>query len=142
MKHLLAIAISAIIYCEFIADYAQLFVNCKWPKLDEQDEKETATQTALRAMILSDTHLLGPINGHWLDKFYREWHMHRAFQAAMNIFQPEVVFVLGDLFDEGDLVGHTDFEIFVQRFRRQFRTPVDVPLISAVGNHDVGFHYK
>lgn len=60
----------------------------------------------------------------------------------MRLFEPEVVFVLGDLFDEGDIVTSRDFEQYVERFHRIFKTPSNVPIISAVGNHDIGFHYK
>lgn len=105
--------------------------QCDWP---ENPAK------GLRAMVVADTHLLGPLKGHWLDKLYREWHMRRAFQAALILHKPNVVFVLGDLFDEGDLVNHDDFKEYVRRFRSHFQAPV--PVISAVGNHDVGFHYK
>lgn len=31
----------------------------------------------------------------------REWQMERAFQTALWLLQPEVVFILGDIFDEG-----------------------------------------
>ena len=48
-------------------------------------------------MILTDTHLLGPHNGHWLDKLRREWQMHRSFQTTMTLFRPEVVFFLGTI---------------------------------------------
>lgn len=48
-------------------------------------------------MVLADTHLLGSRNGHWFDKWRREWQMHRAFQTAMTLHQPEIVFILGTL---------------------------------------------
>lgn len=47
------------------------------------------------AMVIADTHLLGSRNGHWFDKWRREWQMHRAFQTAMTLHSPDVVFVLG-----------------------------------------------
>lgn len=46
-------------------------------------------------MLLADTHLLGPIKGHWLDKLKREWQMNRAFQAAVTIHSPDIIFILG-----------------------------------------------
>jgi metallophosphoesterase superfamily enzyme len=55
----------------------------------------------VKALLLSDPHLLGSRHGHWFDKLRREWQMKRSFQTAMNYFQPEVVFILGDIFDEG-----------------------------------------
>lgn len=45
--------------------------------------------------MLADTHLLGKIKAHWLDKMLREWQMKRSFQAAMAIHKPEAVFILG-----------------------------------------------
>lgn len=49
-------------------------------------------------MILSDTHLIGPFKGHWFDRLRREWQMYRSFQTAITLFNPEVVFILGNLF--------------------------------------------
>ncbi|XP_059221009.1 metallophosphoesterase 1 homolog isoform X2 [Stomoxys calcitrans] len=125
------IIISSFIYCEFIGDFVKI-APCHWPLLDEAED--------LHAMIIADTHLLGPLKGHWLDKLYREWHMRRAFQAAILLHKPDVIFVLGDLFDEGDMVDHVEFSEYVRRFNSHFHA--SVPVISAVGNHDVGFHYK
>lgn len=126
-------------FCEFIGDYIRLW-NCQWPR--EHLKQDEYKSKALQAMIIADTHLLGPIRGHWLDKLYREWHMRRAFQAAMLLHKPDVVFILGDLFDEGDMVDHDEFKEYVRRFHSHFHTPPSTPVISAVGNHDVGFHYK
>lgn len=50
-------------------------------------------------MVLADTHLLGSRNGDWLDKWRREWQMHRAFQTAITIHSPDIIFILGDIFD-------------------------------------------
>lgn len=93
-------------------------------------------------MILADPHLLGPLKGHWFDKLRREWQMHRTFQSAITIHQPDVVFILGDIFDEGQWVDDAYFRSYVQRFQHIFRTPDHIPVYSAIGNHDVGFHYR
>lgn len=93
-------------------------------------------------MIISDTHLLGPIRGHWYDKLRREWQMKRSFQAANAIFSPDLVFILGDLFDEGDIIDDSEFYEYVSRFHEMFSVPKTTRIISAVGNHDVGFHYR
>lgn len=128
-------------FCEFLGDYVKLW-NCQWPQTAKPSETKDTSDDTLRAMIIADTHLLGPIKGHWLDKLYREWHMRRAFQAALLLHNPDVVFVLGDLFDEGDMVDHEEFKEYVRRFRSHFHARNSVPVISAAGNHDVGFHYK
>ncbi|XP_075152076.1 per1-like protein PGAP5 [Haematobia irritans] len=129
LRRYIFIIVSSIIYCEFLGDFIKL-APCHWPLEGE----------VLNAMLIADTHLLGPLRGHWLDKLYREWHMRRSFQASLFLHKPDIIFVLGDLFDEGDMVDHVEFGEFVRRFRSHFQA--SVPVISAVGNHDVGFHYK
>lgn len=56
-----------------------------------------ANEEPVNVMILADTHLLGSRNGHWFDKLRREWQMHRAFQTAMTLHKPELVFILGTI---------------------------------------------
>lgn len=127
-------------FCEFLGDYI-ILSKCKWPYFRPKLENEYQLKP-LRAMVIADTHLLGPLKGHWLDKIYREWHMSRAFQTAVYLHEPDVIFFLGDLFDEGDMVNHYEFAEFARRFKSLFQTLPSVPVLSAVGNHDVGFHYK
>lgn len=93
-------------------------------------------------MIISDPHLIGPLRGHWYDKFRREWQMQQSFHAANVILAPNVVFILGDLFDEGDLVEDPEFYDYVERFHEIFSVPKTTRIISIAGNHDVGFHYR
>ncbi|XP_051156339.1 metallophosphoesterase 1 isoform X2 [Leptopilina boulardi] len=92
-------------------------------------------------MFLADTHLLGPRNGHWFDKLRREWQMYRTFQTAMTIHKPEVVFLLGDVFDEGLWSSSTGFESYIERFHSIFSVSKNIHLYVVAGNHDVGFHY-
>lgn len=114
---------------EFIPRF---YFQCNWP---------SQLNDPVKAMILADTHLLGPFKGHWLDKLRREWQMHRAYQSTITIHRPDVVFILGDIFDEGQWVGDPYFRVYLQRFQHLFRTPDEIPVYSAIGNHDVGFHY-
>jgi hypothetical protein len=67
--------------------------------------------------------------------------MHRSFQTALTIFNPEIVFILGDIFDEGSWVDHEYFEDYKKRFDKLFHVPESTKLIVVVGNHDIGFHY-
>lgn len=92
-------------------------------------------------MVLADTHLLGLRRGHWFDKLRREWQMHRAFQTAMALHKPELVFVLGDLMDEGQHSSREEFAGYARRFYKLFKVPESTKMYFAVGNHDIGFHY-
>ncbi|XP_014279167.1 metallophosphoesterase 1 [Halyomorpha halys] len=134
--------ISLFIFCEFAVYYVAL-LQCSWPIMDKSTADPTIQLDGepLRVMLLADTHLLGPKRGHWFDKLRREWQMQRTFQTAMSLHQPDIVFILGDLFDEGLWCSDSEFAAYVQRFHTLFRTPEGTELFVVVGNHDIGFHY-
>ncbi|XP_020290712.1 metallophosphoesterase 1 isoform X2 [Pseudomyrmex gracilis] len=100
-----------------------------------------AADKPVRAMFIADTHLLGSKEGHWFDKLRREWQMYRAFQTMITLHRPEVIFVLGDVFDEGHWCSSGEFEYYVQRFHSLFYIPKDARIYVIAGNHDMGFHY-
>lgn len=68
--------------------------------------------------------------------------MERAFQTALWWLQPEVVFILGDIFDEGKWSSPQAWADDVERFQKIFRHPRHVLLKVVAGNHDIGFHYQ
>ncbi|XP_059832391.1 metallophosphoesterase 1 isoform X1 [Hypanus sabinus] len=140
---LLALGCVVALVCELGIYYAVL-LRCHWPKLKASAQRGQYRPSApvLRALFLADTHLLGALRGHWLDKLRREWQMERAFQTAMWLFEPDVVFVLGDLFDEGKWSSPKDFQEDVRRFQIMFRHSTNTELFVVVGNHDIGFHHE
>lgn len=93
-------------------------------------------------MFISDTHLVGPIGGYWFDITLREYQMRNAFETAISIHQPEVVFILGDLFEDGEYVDSDYFQKYLLRFHQVFEAPSHIKVYSAIGNHDIGFHYS
>lgn len=98
LKRVAIFAVCLFVFCEWLIYYLVIF-QCSWPEVDLEGMNRQSEP--LKAMLLTDTHLLGPKHGHWFDKLRREWQMERAFQTAVSHFQPDVVFLLGDLFDEG-----------------------------------------
>ncbi|XP_057383076.1 metallophosphoesterase 1 isoform X3 [Balaenoptera acutorostrata] len=102
LLRLTAIVFAVLLFCEFLIYYLVIF-RCSWPAVKTPaDAGGLGTpEPVLRVMFLADSHLLGAVRGHWLDKLRREWQMERAFQTALWLLQPEVVFILGDIFDEG-----------------------------------------
>uniref|UniRef100_A0A8C5KQE0 Metallophosphoesterase 1 n=1 Tax=Jaculus jaculus TaxID=51337 RepID=A0A8C5KQE0_JACJA len=137
---LTVVVFSVLLFCEYLIYYLVIF-RCHWPEV-KMPAHGHQKEPVLKAMFLADTHLLGEIQGHWLDKLRREWQMERAFQTALWSLQPEVVFILGDIFDEGKWSSAQAWADDVQRFQRMFRHPSHVQLKVIVGNHDIGFHYQ
>ena len=60
----------------------------------------------------------------------------------MQLFAPDVVIILGDVFDEGNWVNQQGFDEYVERFKSIFEVPVGTRLYAIHGNHDVSFHYQ
>ncbi|XP_015604777.1 metallophosphoesterase 1 isoform X2 [Cephus cinctus] len=134
-----------LVFCEYLIYYVVLF-QCKWPvldpnKIDRSISPPTVNERPVRAMFLADTHLLGSRKGHWFDKLRREWQMYRTFQTVMKIHKPDVVFVLGDVFDEGQWCSSAEFDYYVRRFHSLFSVPKNSHLYVIAGNHDIGFHH-
>ena len=50
-----------------------------------------------------------------------------------------IIWIIGDVFDEGQWVDEAEFTSYVNRFYSLF--PFTSRLYVIVGNHDVGFHY-
>ncbi|ETN84430.1 Ser/Thr phosphatase family protein, partial [Necator americanus] len=96
----------------------------------------------LRIFLISDTHLLGERNGHWLDKLRREWQMYRSYRSAVDVLLPDAVFFLGDLMDEGQWGDLNTFNRYADRFDSLFGSSDNKPEVHVLaGNHDLGFHY-
>ncbi|KAF5901171.1 metallophosphoesterase 1 [Clarias magur] len=121
-------------FCEYVV-YFPVILRCSWPQITEE-------QDTVRALFLSDPHLLGAIRGHWFDKLRREWQMQRSFQTALSLLRPEMVFILGDVFDEGKWSSTKDWEDDLRRFKLIFHHPSDTELVVLIGNHDIGFHHE
>ncbi|KAM9308335.1 metallophosphoesterase 1 [Gastrophryne carolinensis] len=136
---LLAFIFLVLFFCEFLVYYLVIF-QCGWPQLKSPSTKQSTP--SLKAIFLSDPHLLGEIRGHWFDKLRREWQMERSFQSALWLLQPDVVFILGDLFDEGKWSNSKAWANDVARFQSIFRHSPHTELFIVVGNHDIGFHYE
>lgn len=67
--------------------------------------------------------------------------MYRSFQTAMELFKPNVIVNLGDVFDEGLIASKEEFAQYVNRFQELFHVDNSrVNKIIVVGNHDIGFH--
>ncbi|XP_011496629.1 PREDICTED: metallophosphoesterase 1 [Ceratosolen solmsi marchali] len=141
----LFMSIAVLFFCEYLIYYIVL-IQCQWPtlKLNKGDfniPSVTPDEKPVYAIFLADTHLLGPRNGHWFDKLRREWQMYRAFQTAITLHKPDLVFILGDIFDEGQLSSSKEFEKYISRFKSIFYVPSNTHLYVVSGNHDMGFHY-
>ncbi len=143
---LLCLLLLIFIYCEFIIYYFVL-LGCSWPQLSKLEQDFTvlppsdSSRKPLHVMLIADTHLLGSRKDQWLDKLRREWQMYRSLQSASFVFEPNVIFVLGDLTDDGQWCTDAEWNETVQRFQTLFSISSNTRLYVLAGNRDIGFHY-
>ncbi|KAH9507528.1 Metallophosphoesterase 1 [Bulinus truncatus] len=128
-----------VVYCE-VFHYVVVLLQCTWPSVSSGTYSSFEDGGDLKVLVIADTHLLGYKQGHWFDKLRREWQMKQAFQTSMLIHKPDVVFVLGDLLDEGKWCMDDEFQYHVSRFKSMFSVPKGTDLHVVAGNHDEGFH--
>lgn len=129
--------------CEYFIYYL-VILSCRWPKIEHKSDSNESQESeeGLKVMILSDIHLLGELKGHWFDKLRREWQMWRSFQTSIQLLGPNIVVILGDIFDEGSWASDEQFHSYVSRFQHLFSVDSNaIKLHVVVGNHDIGFHY-
>lgn len=125
------------LFCEYIIYYI-FAMRCSWPALSIK----SGEAKVLKTFVLADPHLVGAYRGHYFDRIRRDWQMTRAFEAATFLHAPDVVFMLGDLFDEGLWSDDTEFRKQLLRYHRIFaHDRTRTVLKNVVGNHDIGFHY-
>ncbi|VDO81555.1 unnamed protein product [Schistosoma margrebowiei] len=129
--------------CEYLVYYFTL-CSCNWPDLPNASVKniQNPDTAVVNLMVLADTHLVGYVLGHPIDRIRRDWQMKRAFQASLYLHSPNAVIILGDILDEGKWATNDDFSYLVERFRDIFHHDKTKTLVkTVVGNHDIGFHY-
>ncbi|CAF3512560.1 unnamed protein product [Rotaria socialis] len=133
------------IYCEFIIYYFVL-LGCSWSQLSKIDQDFTIplstdpNKKPLHVMLIADTHLMSSHESHWFNKLRRDWQMHRSLQSAIFLFEPQIIFVLGDLTNAGQLYSDYEWNKTVHRFQDLFSVPSNIRLYVLAGNHDIGFH--
>lgn len=139
VESILILAFS-IIWCELGHYYFVFFFNCSgWPGLNDATTHSDHNMTKM--MIITDTHIMGPIKSMKLDKLRREWQMKQSFRISNNLYKPDVIIFMGDLLDEGSFSSEKDFNKACDEFDRIFYVDNNIQMkIIIPGNHDIGFH--
>lgn len=146
LSKIFVLIILVIFYCEFLIYYLYL-LSCSWPQLSTIEQDFTirppidSTQKPLRVMLIADTHLLSSKS---VDRFYqyrRDWQIYRSFQSAYFMFEPDLIFLIGDVTNDGDRCSDHEWNETISRFHSMFFTGSTPKLYVLPGNHDIGLHY-
>lgn len=55
-------------------------------------------------------------------------YVQRTFRRALQHVRPDVIVILGDVFDEGSISTNEEYERYLKRFKRIFRINADIPV--------------
>lgn len=72
---MIVVVCGAFFFCEYLI-YFPTILKCGWPEISHaraggEGIDGRSAESTVRAMVLSDTHLLGAVGGHWFDKLRR-----------------------------------------------------------------------
>ncbi|TMW63584.1 hypothetical protein Poli38472_002525 [Pythium oligandrum] len=96
--------------------------------------------SALRALVVSDVHLLGKRRRTWIERIWIDWQITIALQAANHAHAPEIVLVLGDQLDEGGYpTSDEDWQEYTSRFTQAMASLRGKETLFLMGNHDAAF---
>lgn len=135
-KLLIISAIITISYNEYLINYFQSF---KWPDID------CVTVNCTRILFVADPQLLGDTfdkNWYsWAAKVDNDMHIKNTFTLVYTHVKPDVICFLGDIFDEGSVASHTEYNKYYARFVDVFRvamTEKSVGKFFVSGDNDIG----
>ena len=116
---ILQLTLSFIILLVFIVKLKQFLIymslsRCDWPSYDSSDRHE------IKVMVISDLHLRLDNRLNYLENSLRQILMHSAYIYALNMFGPDYVFILGDVFDSGGRENSHSFSDYVTKFNYIF----------------------
>ncbi len=109
--------IFVISFCEYLIYFITLS-QCDWPQIDSHNSATNINYTNI--MFITDIHLLPNTLRHIFDSPRFEWQMSRSFETATQLFDPKIIFILGDTFDTGEKANNYEFVTYIQRFRNLF----------------------
>lgn len=89
-------------------------LKCDWPSYVTNADNVTSV------MVISDIHLRLDNAMDYLENNFRQVLMHSSYTSALSRFNPDYVFVLGDLLDSGAIEDDQSFNEYVLKFKHLF----------------------
>ena len=91
--------------------------QCDWPDISGRKSSDNYTNV----MLLTDIHLRYDNNiFNHSENLWREYQMSWSFGLAKRTFEPEAIFILGDLFDDGINYDQKQFDNLYDKFSKLF----------------------
>ncbi|OAF64568.1 Metallophosphoesterase 1, partial [Intoshia linei] len=123
-KFCLFVTLILIIYNHYF-NLKLLQFSCPWP-----------SENGKKVLVIADTHItfVWKFN---LDRIVRHWEMKNNFEKIVKIYNPDKIYILGDIFDAGLYFEAQHYRYMMNEFNYIFGS---TKIIKIAGNHDIGYH--
>ena len=94
----------------------------------------------LKLLLISDMHIMCtvPAVEPWLYRWDADRYLRMNIETAVRYVHPDVVIVLGDMFDQGYIASEQEWEEYIECLHDIVRLPVETKLLVTVGDNDIG----
>ena len=109
-----SVLLCALVYCEFYLFHLSV-VSCRWPLESPHHTIDLGGYEGrgVRAVVISDVHVLGNKKRTYVERLWVDWQLQKSLWMILNYLQPDMLIVLGDIFDEGGRSSSVDWQVLV-----------------------------
>lgn len=137
LKFIIVLIGTCLFYNEWIAYHILPWTS--WPKLS----KLALSGDELKILLIGDPQLLGDyFTGSSLFGHISQWDSDRfvqkTFNLASNHIQPDIIILLGDNLDEGEIASDQKYKNYINRFLNVFSQLDFNKVIIIPGDNDIG----
>lgn len=117
--------------------------KCSFPELSKNSPDD------IHIALIGDPQLTDKYSYKWVKKsgflvtkiieFYSDIYMRKNFQLLQLYHDPDVIFLMGDLFDSAKVLTDKEFEKEFHRYKWIFKSQNNIQQYTLSGNHDIGY---
>lgn len=131
----LLLSLGWIYFAEF--SIYSLYSNHVW---DMYDEDGAVSEDSLKVLVMTDLHIMCTMSAveSWIARWDADRYLKKNLDQAIKVFKPNVVLILGDVFDQGYNANSQEWIDYLRCLRHVVAVPGNVQIMSTVGDNDIG----
>ena len=101
---------------------------------------DTVPNDSLRVLAITDLHIMCTMSAvePWIARWDADRYLKKNLDQAIAVFEPHVVLILGDVFDQGYNANSKEWVDYLACLRHIVALPKKVKFMSTVGDNDIG----
>ena len=100
----------------------------------------TVPKESLRVLVITDLHIMCTMSAveTWIARWDADRYLKKSLDEALDAFRPNVVLILGDVFDQGYNANSREWIDYLHCLQHVVAVPATVHFMSTVGDNDIG----